>query len=155
VVFEAVVTSCKIAVMANYEIRHAVADDLDMVKHSDWLDCDKLAVKIQSREVIVCSDNGQITGILRWGWFWDHLPFINFIWVEEGFRREGRARRMVAKLQAGTEGKNYGMILASTQSDELDGQKFFRGIGFVDAGGFTIRSQALEVVLVKNLIESR
>jgi N-acetylglutamate synthase-like GNAT family acetyltransferase len=136
----------------NYEIRVANDRDLLWIRHADYIqNQETLEEKIRKREILVCDDNGQITGILRYMWFWDYIPFINFIWVEEGFREEGRARGMITKLEDETKGQNYKTIMTSTQSDE-NAQQFFRKVGFQDAGGFSIAGQkALELILIKYL----
>ncbi|MCB1094051.1 MAG: GNAT family N-acetyltransferase [Verrucomicrobiae bacterium] len=131
------------------QIRLATEEDIDQVRLNDLgIDPGVIKTKIEWGEILVCDDGGQITGILRFQWFWDHLPFINHIWVEEGFREEHRATRMIRKLEELTAGKNYGRIMTSTQSNET-GQNFFRKVGFEDAGGFTMRDQSFELIMIK------
>lgn len=133
----------------------ATSADFDEVRANELgLAPELIETKIERGEVIVCDDAGQITGILRFQWFWDHLPFINYLWVEEGFRGEGRAKGMIQKLEEITCGKNYLRILASTQSNE-SAQDFFRAVGFEDAGGFTMRDQPFELILIKYLEPTR
>jgi N-acetylglutamate synthase-like GNAT family acetyltransferase len=130
-------------------VRFARLEDLSQLKAADWLSNEsKILEKIERNEIIVIDEAGQITGLLRYSWFWDYLPFINLIWVEEGFRREGRATRLIQRLEEASKGINGGMILASTQSDE-DGQKFFRKVGFIDSGGFAMKGQAFELIMIK------
>ncbi len=102
-------------VMETYsQVRLAVTPDWDQVRSNELgLSPEVIRTKIERGEVIVCDDAGQITGILRFQWFWDYLPFINYLWVEEGFRRKGRARRMIQKLEEITLGRNYQRILVA------------------------------------------
>jgi len=131
------------------QIRLAGKEDLDQItKRELAIGADVIENKIGLGEVIVTDDCGQITGILRFSWFWDYLPFINYLWVEEGFRHEQRASRMIQKLEEITEGKNYQTILTSTQADET-AQNFYRKIGFEDAGGFTMHDQPFELIMIK------
>lgn len=130
-------------------IRLAGKEDLDQIKINELaIGSDVIETKIELGEVIVADDGGQITGILRFSWFWDYLPFINYIWVEEGFRKEHRASKMIQKLEEITEGKNYQTIMTSTQADET-AQNFYRKVGFKDAGGFTMQGQAFELIMIK------
>ena len=139
----------------DFEVRIAVLGDLNPIAHADWLlKPNRLREKIERREIIVCDDDGQITGLLRYSWFWEIIPFIDFLWVEEGFRGERRASRMIARLEEETEGRNHWMIMTSTQSNEA-GQGFFRKAGFADAGGFSMRSRPFELLLIKYLEEKR
>ena len=130
-------------------IRLARKEDLDQITKSELaIGAGVIEKKIEMGEVIVTDDGGQITGILRFSWFWDYLPFINYLWVEEGFRHEKRASRMIQKLEEITEGKNYQTILTSTQADET-AQNFYRKIGFEDAGGFTMHGHPFELIMIK------
>lgn len=133
------------------QVRLANKDDLDQVRSNELgVAPELIELKIERKEMIVCDDAGQITGILRFQWFWDYLPFINFLWVEEGFRRERRAKRMIQKLEEITHGRNYQRIMVSTQSNETT-QDFYRAVGFEDAGGFTMRDQPFELIMIKYL----
>ncbi len=133
------------------EIRIATEDDWEQIRSADYLkDPEKLKEKISRKEIIVCDDDGRITGMLRYMWFWDHIPFINFIWVKEDFRKAHRATRMIRELEKTTTGENCDRIMTSTQSDE-NAQNFYRKAGFTDAGGFTMRGQAFELILIKYL----
>ena len=55
---------------------------------------------------------------------------------------------MIQKLEEITRGKNYQRILTSTQSNER-AQDFYRAVGFEDAGGFTMRDQPFELIMIK------
>jgi N-acetylglutamate synthase-like GNAT family acetyltransferase len=133
------------------QIRFAEERDWDQLVHADWFsDHEKLHEKIARQEIIVCDEPGQITGLLRYSWFWGYLPFIDLIWVEEGFRREGRATCLLARLEEVTNEKNHNMIFTSTQSNE-NGQLFFRKTGFIDSGGFVIRGEPFELFMIKYL----
>ncbi len=135
------------------DIRLAGKEDLDQITKNELaIGADVIETKIKLGEVIVTDDGGQITGILRFSWFWDYLPFINYIWVEEGFRHVHRASRMIQKLEEITEGRNYPAIMTSTQADEA-AQNFYRKIGFEDAGGFTMHRQAFELIMIKYMKE--
>lgn len=135
-----------------FKIRFAEEKDLVWVGFADFL-YEEAAQrqKIDRKEIIVCDDDGRITGVLRYSMFWDYIPFINFIWVEEGFREERRASSMIRFLEEETRGRNYQRIMTSTQSNE-NAQGFFRKSGFLDAGGFAMQGQnALELIMIKYL----
>ena len=134
-------------------IRIATKEDLDQVKINELaIGAGVIENKIELGEVIVADDGGKITGILRFSWFWDFLPFINYIWVEEGFRHKHRASRMIRKLEEITVGKNHQTIMTSTQADD-SAQNFYRKVGFEDAGGFTMHRQAFELIMIKYMKE--
>lgn len=59
-----------------FRIRFATQGDLNQIQCADYLnDADKLVEKLARNEIIVCDDGGQVTGIPRYMWFWDYIPF--------------------------------------------------------------------------------
>ena len=133
-------------------IRKAEVGDLSDIVYADFLGREIVSEKIRRGEILVCREDRQITGVLRYSWFLDYLPIINFLWVEEGVRNEGRASRLICRLEHETERSNYGMILAATWSDQRD-QNFYRKVGFRDIGGVAFRGEPTELILVKDLLE--
>lgn len=133
------------------EIRIAELADLSELSVMDHLlDSERVQEKIRRREILVCHEGERVIAFLRYSWFWDLLPFINLIWVEEEFRRERLGSLLIEKLAEETQEKNYKMILTSTQSNE-DAQNFYRRIGFVDSGGLTIKGEPLELLMINYL----
>ena len=37
-------------------------------------------------------------GLLRWGYFWDEIPFLNLIWLHESCRGDGAGRAAMARV---------------------------------------------------------
>lgn len=77
--------------------------------------------------------DGKNVGVLRYGLFWDTIPFLNLIYLEDGLRRGGIGSRALALWESMMSQQGHGMVMTSTQSDE-EAQHFYRTMGYKDAG---------------------
>ena len=48
-----------------------------------------LEQKVGRREILVMWHHDRRIGALRFGSFWDHIPFMNMLWVDDGLRGRG------------------------------------------------------------------
>ena len=135
----------------NYKIRFAKKKDIEQIMTLEHLlDSESLKEKIRRKEIIVCLDNSNVTGMLRFNWFWDMFPFINLLWVVEDSRKKNIGSKLVDFLIHFTKGKNNDAIFTSTQANE-GAQHFWRKIGFTDSGGFTFKKEPFELIMIKHL----
>lgn len=81
----------------------------------------------------VITADGAPAGVLRFGFFWDSIPFLNLILLEERFQRCGIGSKAMALWEDMMRTRGYGMVMTSTQSDE-HAQHFYRALGYRDAG---------------------
>lgn len=65
---------------------------------------------------------------------WDNLPFLNFLYVNENYRRKGYAKKAIWDWEQEMKLQGYKMTLISTQVDET-AQCLYRKLGYVDCGG--------------------
>lgn len=47
--------------------------------------------KIAAGEILIAVAGDERIGFLRWGWFWDNMPFMNLLYVVEAWRGQGVA----------------------------------------------------------------
>lgn len=106
--------------------------------------------KIERCEIIVIRDNSQPVGWLRFGYFWDTVPFMNMLFIAEGKRRKKLGTNLVAYWEKEMQQRGYDMVMTSTQSDE-QAQHFYRRIGYQDAGAFLLPGEVLEIIFLKSL----
>ena len=72
------------------ELVYADQDDYIFLKEKDSdIGKEILKEKIRAKEIIVIKENGEIVGWLRYGLFWDMLPFMNMLYIVEPYRRKG------------------------------------------------------------------
>ena len=112
------------------------------------------APKLAAKPVYLLSEAGEDLALLRWGLFWDSIPFCNLLYVAEGARGRGYGRALAERWEADMKARGYDLAMTSTQADE-EGQHFWRKLGYRDCGGFLLPfpgyEQPLELILAKPL----
>lgn len=102
--------------------------------------------------ILFCDDVP--VGVLRYNLFWDSIPFLNLIYLQESHRRIGIGRQAMALWEQEMKRLRHGMCLVSTQSDE-EAQHFYRKLGYKDCGCLTMDipgyEQPMEIILAKGL----
>ncbi len=133
-------------------IRYAeTAADMEFLgTHDSHASPSVLARKVQAQEVLVVELEGVLVGWLRFGLFWDSIPFMNLLYLLDGYRRQGLGTRLVAHWEAAMLEKGYSLAMTSTLSDE-QAQHFYRALGYRDAGCLMLEGEALEIILTKRL----
>lgn len=121
-----------------------------LVQHDHHIPPEVMAQKIAAGQVLIVRVDGKIVGWLRYGFFWDALPFMHMLFLEEAYRRRGIGSQLVAAWEARMAAAGYGLVMTSTQSDE-QGQHFYRALGYQDAGGLLLPEEPLELFLIKRV----
>lgn len=106
--------------------------------------------KIKEKEIYIFWEGEARIGWMRYGYFWDNMPFMNMIWIDEPFRGRGSGQRVVQYWENEMKKKGFDTVMTSTQSDE-SAQHFYRGMGYVDAGALLLDTQPLEIILMKKI----
>jgi ribosomal protein S18 acetylase RimI-like enzyme len=134
------------------EIRYADRGDLTYLERNDsHIAPDVLRDKVARREVIVVRVDGQVVGWLRYGYWWDLVPFMNMLAVDEEERRKGYGSSMIAFWEAAMRQQGCEYVMTSTQADE-QAQHLYRRLGYRDCGSLLFPGQTpLEVLLIKPL----
>lgn len=136
-------------------VRYATIDELAWLKKENhYLPNGMVKQKIDVREYIVAMDGERLIGYLRFSYFWAFIPYIDIIFVEASYRRQGIGKRMLAQLEQRTRDEGQPIIMSSSQADESPSQAWHRHVGFRDAGALVdLRplQSITEVVFVKRL----
>ena len=133
------------------EIRKAAISDFDWLEtHDHHISASMLAKKIRDEEIYVVIE-GENIGWLRYGWFWDSIPFMNQIFVLEGYRKKGVGKTLVEYWEEEMRRKGYQTVFTSTQANEC-AQHFYRKMGYIDMGSFIVPQEAMEIMLMKNVV---
>lgn len=132
-------------------VRYAVMDDLDSICILDKsINRKKQVEKISLNELIVCESNEKVVGVLRFSYFWEHIPFMDLIYVDENIRSCGIGKKMSNYWEDEMKRLNYKFVLTSTQSDEM-AQHFYRNAGYRECGCLLLPTQAAELFFIKNI----
>ena len=106
--------------------------------------------KIKEKEIFILKDSEKEIGWMRYGYFWDNIPFMNMISIDEEYRGQGIGKEIVLYWEEIMRQRGFKLVMTSTQSNE-EAQHFYRKIGYRDAGCLLLETQPLEVILTKNL----
>ena len=137
------------------EIRHGGPSDRAFWKSLDGhLSDAEFARKIRDGQAVVALEDGDPAGLMRFGLFWDSVPFCNLLYIREDRRGRGIGRAIMGFWEDEMRGQGYDFVLVSTQSDE-EAQHFYRKLGYKDAGGFVVDvpgcEQPMELIMIKGL----
>ncbi len=88
---------------------------------------------VRNGTAYVLSDNARCVGLLRYGLFWDEIPFCNLLCIEPKEQHKGYGTRLLQYWEKEMKSDGYGVLLTSAQSDESS-QNFYRKNGFTDCG---------------------
>tara|TARA_A100001037_G_scaffold298034_1_gene320995 strand:- start:1305 stop:1718 length:414 start_codon:yes stop_codon:yes gene_type:complete len=133
------------------EIRFATSQDYDYLVHNDrQIKPEVVKKKIEDAEIIVVLDDEQNIGWLRFNYFWDEIPFMNMLWIEEDYRRKGIGTRLVNFWETEIFQRDKNQVMTSTLSDET-AQHFYRKLEYQDCGSLLLPDEALEIFFLKSL----
>ncbi len=140
-----------IAADAALNIRTATEDDFGfLAAHDPHITIVMLRAKTAAGEILLALVGDEAVGFLRWGWFWDNTPFMNLLFVVDGWRGQGVGARLTAHWEARMAQNGAEFVLTSTLANET-AQHFYRRQGYQDIGGFVLPGEPLELLLYKPL----
>lgn len=132
-------------------IRYADMRDFEVLKEYDKHICEEeLKNILPLKRVLVYYQGGGFVGWLRFGLFWDNIPFMNMLYILEEHRGKGCGTELVAFWEREMKNAGFGRVLTSTQSNER-AQFFYRKIGYSDCGALLLPNEPLEMFFIKNL----
>lgn len=125
--------------------------------HTSWLneqdehvDSTIIKQKIHDQQIVIAQLHGQPVAWLRFGFFWDTIPFMNLLFVVGGVRGKGVGSKLVAFWESAMQEQGYAMVLTSSQADE-SAQHFYRKVGYKDCGSLLLENEPLEIFFSKLL----
>ena len=127
-------------------------DQAYLVAHDHHVTPATLTQKIARGEIIMLyADAGKTPiGWLRFGYFWDELPFMNLVYIEDTYRRQGLGTHLITFWEDAMRGQNYPFVLTSSLANE-QAQHLYRRLGYVDCGALFLPNEALEIIFRKQL----
>ena len=133
-------------------IRIARDDDLDFLAlHDRHIPRDMMRRKIADSQVYVAvAEDGTIIGWLRYGLFWDLVPFINMLYVLEPYRGKGIGAMLVERWERDMSERGFDLVLTSTLANE-HAQGFYRRLGYVDCGALLLPGEPAELIFRKSI----
>lgn len=127
------------------------------ITHFDWLknkdqDINEITLKkkIIDQQILLASADEVLVGWLRFGFFWDIIPFMNLLFITKEYRNKGIGKTLVEYWESEMKKQQKDLVMTSTQSDET-AQHFYRKLGYVDAGGLLLEGEPTEIIFRKSL----
>lgn len=109
---------------------------------------EELKSSVLAGRVLIAEHKEKLVGWLRWNLFWDNTPFLNMLYVLEGYRNRGYGKKMVLSWEKRMEEDGYQLAMTSTLSCET-AQHFYRKLNYVDSGALLLPGEALEIIFTK------
>ena len=134
------------------EIRLATCDDKQqIIQYDSHVPLDLLSQCIQNGQVYVLCHGERILGVLRYSLFWQTIPFLDLIYIDEVCRGKGWGRQMMASWERAMGERGYKYVMLSTQADET-AKDFYEKLGYRRIGAFLPPEQdADELMYLKTL----
>jgi len=135
------------------EMNLALLRDFSAVqKYDSHIPSDRLRDCIRNHQVYVLRDaTGGIVGVLRYSLFWQSIPFLDLLYIEEANRGKGYGRQMMFHWESVMAQLGYKYVMLSTQEDET-AKYFYEKLGYHRIGAFLPPEQAAdEIIFLKGL----
>lgn len=134
------------------EIRLANRNDQQgVIKYDSHIHHNTVDKCIQDQLVYVLCDEENIVGILRYSLFWQSIPFLDLLYIDEAYRGKGYGRHMMDHWESVMQTMKYEYVMLSTQEDET-AKYFYEKLGYRRIGAFLPPDQdADEIMYLKML----
>jgi len=109
-----------------------------------------LTKKITDGQIIMAYQDLAPVGWLRFGFFWDSIPFMHMLVVLPLYRGTGIGTRIIKYWETEMKDNGYNLLMTSTLASE-NAQHLYRKLGYRDAGALILPNEALEIMLIKSL----
>ncbi len=134
------------------EIRLAESKDQQKtLKFDNHIHHSRVEECIRNKWVYVLCDEKNIVGVLRYSLFWQSIPFLDLLYIDEAYRGKGYGRQMMARWESDIQAMEYKYGMLSTQEDET-AKFFYEKLGYRRIGAFLPPEQdAEEIMYLKEL----
>ena len=130
---------------------YAIQSDTPDIKEFDNHISEQMLVKaIADGRVLVFKSADIVMGIARWNYFWDSIPFLNMLYVPDGYTHHGVGSELLLFWENEMRSQGHTRVFTSTMAKE-NGQHFFRKFGYRDIGNLYDEGEGLELILEKRL----
>ena len=120
----------------------------------NYLSVNEFMLKCHDSRGYILNDNETPIGIMRYNLFWDIIPFLTFIYIDDAHRKKGFGKQAMLHWETEMHALGYKMVMTSTRVDE-DAHHFYRKLNYIDRGGIFLDNtpfeQPQEAFLIKVL----
>lgn len=127
-------------------------DKQQILKYDKHIPPSALGECIYNNFVYILKDEKTVVGVLRYSLFWQTIPMLDLIYIDEEYQHKGYGTQMIACWEEKMKLMGYKHLMTSTQSDET-AWEFYEKIGFHKAGSFLPPEQDVdELIYTKEFI---
>ena len=120
------------------KIRFAGVDDFKIVRdidpHSQYIDPEKIKLKIQGKEIILAFIGNKPVGLMKFSYFWSTRPYLDLIWFKPEFRKKGFGKQLLQFWENYLINQGHTYIFSSSQENEPEPQEWHVKQGFIKCG---------------------
>lgn len=129
------------------EIRLADSKDKQaVIRYDRHIHPDRVDECIGNGFVYVLCDGEQLVGVLRYSLFWQTVPFLDLLYLDEAYRGKGCGRQMMEHWESAMQAAGYRYVMLSTQEDET-AKYFYEKLGYRRIGAFWPPEQAADEIM--------
>ena len=129
------------------EIRIALEKDKEQIMQYDrHIHAERLDACINNRLVYALWEADRIVGVLRYSFFWQSVPFLDLLYIDDGFRGKGIGSVAMKVWEDAMIQMGYSYVMLSTQEDET-AKFFYEKIGYLRIGAFLPPEQDAEEIM--------
>ncbi|MDY2984680.1 MAG: GNAT family N-acetyltransferase [Synergistes jonesii] len=140
-----------------FTISYSTPTDVDdVLKIDTYIPRRELIKKISTRpeEIYLLREDDKVVGVLRYGIFWDYIPYMCFLSVSEKCRDKGYAQKALIFWEEKMKEAGWPVVMTSIPTDDA-AQHFYRRMGYTDTGCLCLHeppfAQPMEIFFIKNL----
>ena len=121
-------------------VRFAEIDDLDFCQKMEFdlllpsVTKEKLEYLIGEREIVIAEINNNPVGYLRIEYLWHKIPYIGLILVDEGHRKIGVGKSLLAFIERHLKSSGHATLYSSSTQNEPEPQQWHQHVGFEKCG---------------------
>jgi len=131
---------------------YATPSDMPEIQVFDQHISEQMLTKaLADGRVLVFKSAGIVMGTARWNYFWDSIPFLNMLFVPDGYTHHGVGSALLKFWESEMRKQGYTRVLISTMAKER-AQHFFRKFSYCDIGNLYIEGEGLELILEKKFL---
>lgn len=129
------------------EIALAKEGDFSAIRKYDChIPANRLIACIGAHQVYILRDGSRVVGVLRYSLFWQSIPFLDLMYLDEAYRGKGYGRQMMAQWEQDMKRGGFSHCMLSTQADE-SGKFFYEKLGYRQIGAFLPPDQAADELM--------
>ena len=130
------------------------ADKLFWCTLDEHLSAQEFELKVRDKRGYVISDGDEPIGVMRYNLFWDSMPFLTMIHLEDRYQMKGFGKQALDFWENEMRELGFPLVMTSTQVNEA-AQHFYRKLGYVEKGSLlfdnTPCEQPMEMLMIKVL----